>query len=121
MYLLFNPYLCLVCVSQSYVYCIIFGRSLFILFPLAIVLSFVFSHAFELFVLLHFTVSDYLFGILKIFFQRKLDKTSIKHRKLKTSNMNFTKIVKTHSYWFDGCRLHFFWVLKIYPSSNIQK
>jgi hypothetical protein len=56
--------------------------------------------------------------------QRKKDKQwtpKYYTENLRLRNTNQTKIRKfsihcaTHSYWFDGCRLHFFWVLKIYP------
>jgi len=45
-------------VARFAVFCIVFCRSLFVLFLLAIVMSF----------LLWFTASDYLFGIFKLFF-----------------------------------------------------
>ena len=45
------------CVARSLVFCVMFCRSLFVLFPLAIVLP----------VLLRFTASDYPFGIFKLF------------------------------------------------------
>ena len=49
--------ICLACVALSLVFCVMFCRSLFVLFLLAIVLS----------VLIRFTASDYPFGIFKPF------------------------------------------------------
>jgi hypothetical protein len=52
------PVLCMVDVARSLVFCVVFCRSLFVLFLLAIVLC----------VLLLLTASDYPFGIFKLFF-----------------------------------------------------
>ena len=49
-----------VCIARSLVFCVMLCRSLFVLFPLVIVLP----------VVLRFTAYDYPFGILKPFFPR---------------------------------------------------
>ena len=54
-----SPVFSWVRVTRSLVFCVVFCRSLFVLFLLAVVLS----------VLLRFSVSDYLCGIFRLYFQ----------------------------------------------------
>ena len=53
----FTPVFSVVRVAQSLVFCVVYWRSLFVLFILAILLS----------VLFRFTASDYPFGVIKLF------------------------------------------------------